>query len=79
MPVPGQPGARTLPGGEGNETLIRITALALLATPACAAEAPGTDWRATASTDDKVERLVDVMPGASSIMLAMGDRYRNLY
>ncbi len=37
------------------------------------------DWRKTANTEDKVERLVKVMPGASNLMLQLGDRYRNLY
>jgi hypothetical protein len=37
------------------------------------------DWRKSAPIEEKVERLVEVMPGASNLMLEMGDRYRNLY
>jgi len=38
-----------------------------------------TDWRQTASTAEKVNNLTQVMPGASTIMLQMGERYKNLY
>ena len=37
------------------------------------------DWRNTASANDKINNLIQVMPGASVIMLQMGERYRNLY
>lgn len=38
-----------------------------------------TDWRHTAKPSDKINNLVQVMPGASVIMQQMGERYRNLY
>ena len=37
------------------------------------------DWRKTAPDGEKIDKLVKVMPGASNLMLQMGDRYRNLY
>ena len=37
------------------------------------------DWRTTASQHEKINNLVEVMPGASVIMLQMGERFRNLY
>ncbi len=37
------------------------------------------DWRDSAPIEKKIENLVDVMPGASNLMLQMGDRYKNLY
>jgi len=46
---------------------------------ATANDEPGQDWRRTAPLDEKVQKLVKVMPGASNLMLQMGDRYRNLY
>lgn len=42
-------------------------------------EPGGIDWRTTAPQDEKLQRLIQVMPGASNLMLQMGDRYRNLY
>ena len=39
----------------------------------------GGDWRKTASLEEKVDKLVEVMPGAAVIMHEVGDRYRNLY
>lgn len=38
-----------------------------------------SDWRNTAAPNEKLNNLVEVMPGASVIMLQMGERYRNLY
>ena len=37
------------------------------------------DWRETATETDKIAKLLSVMPGASVIMLQMGERYKNLY
>lgn len=37
------------------------------------------DWRKTAPKGKKIENLIKVMPGASNLMLQMGERYRNLY
>ena len=37
------------------------------------------DWRKTAPINKKVDNLIKVMPGASNLMLQMGERYRNLY
>jgi hypothetical protein len=37
------------------------------------------DWRQTAEPTDKINKLIQVMPGASVIMQQMGERYRNLY
>ena len=39
----------------------------------------GEDWRESAPAEEKIQKLVKVMPGASNLMLQMGDRYRNLY
>lgn len=41
--------------------------------------ANAADWRSTAADNQKIKRLVTVMPSASVIMLQMGDRYKNLY
>ncbi len=37
------------------------------------------DWRSTASTVKKVDKLVAVMPATGNIMIEMGERYKNLY
>ena len=37
------------------------------------------DWRSTASTVKKVDKLVSVMPATGNIMIEMGERYKNLY
>ena len=37
------------------------------------------DWRSSAKNDEKLNKLIKVMPGASVIMQQMGERYRNLY
>lgn len=37
------------------------------------------DWRNTASTAKKVDKLVEVMPATGNIMIEMGERYKNLY
>jgi len=37
------------------------------------------DWRKNAPTDQKIEKLVKVMPGAATLMIEMGFRYQNLY
>ncbi len=38
-----------------------------------------SDWRHKADSSNKLNNLIQVMPGASVIMLQMGERYRNLY
>lgn len=38
-----------------------------------------SDWRHKADSSNKLNNLIEVMPGASVIMLQMGERYRNLY
>ncbi len=43
------------------------------------AAAPAQDWRSTASTAKKVDKLVAVMPATGNIMIEMGERYKNLY
>lgn len=40
---------------------------------------PEADWRKSADTPQKVERLVEALPSAANIMIEMGERYRNLY
>ncbi len=37
------------------------------------------DWRNTASTAKKVDKLIAVMPFTGNIMIEMGERYKNLY
>jgi len=51
----------------------------LLAPLTHAGESTTPDWRQTASSDEKVKNLTKVMPGASTLMLQMGERYRNMY
>jgi len=38
-----------------------------------------SDWRQTAKPNDKINNLIQVMPGASVVMQQMGERFRNLY
>lgn len=56
--------------------LLRLATLSLLL---LSLSAQAADWRTTAPAADKLENLVAVMPGASVIMLQMGERYKNLY
>lgn len=56
-------------------TLVLMTLAPLLH----AAEEKTVDWRKTGSDREKIDNLVEVVPGASNIMLQMGERYRNLY
>ena len=37
------------------------------------------DWRKNATTEEKVQQMVKVIPSASNIMIQMGERYKNLY
>lgn len=37
------------------------------------------DWRKTGSDKEKLDNVVRVIPGASNLMLQMGERYKNLY
>lgn len=41
--------------------------------------AQASDWRKTGSEKQKLNNVVKVIPGASNIMLQMGERYKNLY
>ena len=53
--------------------VILLLSLPLLST------AQAADWRTTASDKQKLKNVVKVLPGASTIMLQMGERYRSLY
>lgn len=44
-----------------------------------ASGAAADDWRKSAPTENKVDNLVKVMPGAANLMIEMGFRYQNLY
>ena len=58
----------------------KITLLLLLAlTTLTGTNVNAADWRETATETDKIAKLLSVMPGASVIMLQMGERYKNLY
>ena len=65
------------------KTLLSATVFAMLALPAVVPadedDTHGDDWRHRAPAEEKIERLVKVMPGTSNLMLQMGERYRNLY
>ena len=37
------------------------------------------DWRKNATTEEKVQQMIKVIPSASNIMIQMGERYKNLY
>ena len=37
------------------------------------------DWRKQANLEEKVARLVEVMPSTANIMIEMGERYQDLY
>jgi len=41
--------------------------------------ANGDDWRKSASDDEKLEKIIKVIPSTSDIMFQMGNRYKNLY
>jgi hypothetical protein len=57
-----------------------LTCLLLLATGFVLADKHGSeDWRKAASDREKLQNLIKVMPGTSTIMVEMGERYRNLY
>lgn len=51
----------------------------LLGTGVVVADTSHPDWRKSGSDRNKLENVVRVIPGASTIMLQMGERYRNLY
>ena len=56
----------------------QITLSILLAlTPLACVHA--ADWRESSTDKNKINSLLTVMPGASVIMLQMGERYKNLY
>lgn len=44
-----------------------------------AAGEPDADWRKTATPQEKLEKLIEAMPGAGTLMMEMGSRYQNLY
>lgn len=37
------------------------------------------DWRKTGSDQQKLQNVIAVIPGASNLMIEMGERYKNLY
>lgn len=43
------------------------------------ADSGENDWRKHGSDSEKLGNVVKVIPGASNIMLQMGERYKNLY
>ena len=43
------------------------------------ADSQVNDWRKTGTDKQKLDNVVKVIPGASNIMLQMGQRYNNLY
>lgn len=38
-----------------------------------------SDWRKSADTQQKLERLIEALPNAANIMIEVGARYQNLY
>lgn len=56
-----------------------ITVALLVILPTAIANEPGHDWRKSATDQQKIDHLVKVIPGASVIMQATGQRYKNLY
>jgi hypothetical protein len=59
--------------------LVLMLVLMTLTPLILAAEEKTADWRKTGNDREKIDNLVKVVPGASNIMLEMGDRYKNLY
>lgn len=59
--------------------LLFMLMLITLAPLISATEDKTIDWRKTGSDQEKIDNLVKVVPGASNLMLQMGERYRNLY
>ncbi len=51
----------------------------VIATNGLAENTKSGDWRKTGSNQEKIDNMVKVLPGASNLMLQMGERYRNLY
>ena len=43
------------------------------------ADSDHDDWRKSAGDDEKLEKLIKVIPSTSDIMFQMGHRYKNLY
>lgn len=58
---------------------MKYIALLLAALFSLNAIADTDDWRKTGTDKEKLDNLVRVIPGASNIMLEMGERYKNLY
>ncbi len=46
---------------------------------ASSAEPVAGDWRKSATDEEKMAQLIEVMRGASNLMIEMGERYKNLY
>lgn len=57
-------------------TAALLYACAMLVTATASAQ---EDWRKTAPAEKKIQNLVEVMPGAATLMIEMGFRYQNLY
>jgi len=57
-------------------TAALLCVCAMLATATASAQ---EDWRKTAPVEKKIQNLVEVMPGAATLMIEMGFRYQNLY
>ena len=41
--------------------------------------ANGADWRKSGSDEEKLKKIIKVIPSTSDIMFQMGERYKNLY
>jgi hypothetical protein len=70
--------ARKANGGTLRKRCAGTAVGALLALGAAQAGADA-DWRDTASQEEKVQKLVEVMPSTANIMIEMGERYSHLY
>ncbi len=53
-----------------------VIAASLALTPAAHAD---SDWRKSAPQEEKIQKLVEVMPSTANLMLEVGARYRHLY
>ena len=58
------------------KTLTASTIFSLLITSSLHA---ADDWRKSSNNQDKINNLVELVPGTAHWMAEMGDRYRNLY
>lgn len=58
---------------------LKLLIVLLCLMPVLYSSAAEKDWRKSATDKEKLQNVINVMPGASSIMLQMGQRYSNLY